>query len=568
VGFFRLNTVPRMALFGCVSFLVLYPLAMMLIGSFRTEMPGLPGKWGLAGWIECYSDPAMFKVIWTTVKIAVAKTVLAVVIAVIFSWAIHRTNMPGRQILDTALYLNFFIMPPLPVILGWVLLFSPKTGVINQWFSRNFGSPLFDIFSMSGIVFVMLSFSISFYYMFLSPSFKSMDITLEEAARTSGASGFQTLRKIVLPLLMPAILAATMLSFIRGMEAFEAPFFLGARSGINVLSTKIFDYINLEPSNYMAALSTGVTLLAITFGLVVLQWKLLGTREFVTVTGKGYRPRLMNLGMWRWPVFILLAVFLGCLTLPPLIILIQTTFMKIAGFYELPGGIWTMDNYREALSHPDILKAIKNTIILALSVATIAILLSTLVAYVVVKTRFAERKALDLIAWLPWAVPGIVMSLALLWAWIFIKPFGFSLYGSLPLVIICMITVSFPIGTRIMASNMIQISKELEESARVSGASWTQSLLRIWLPLLKNGLMNGWILNFTASVRVLAPVILLFGPQSIVISTIFYEFWSRGNIEMASVVGVLQSVIIVVGYTFIKLMGSLGGIKTEEETAA
>jgi len=536
----------------------------MLIGSFRTEMPGLPGTWGLSGWVESYSDPHLLKVIWTTVKIAVSKTVLAILLAVTFSWAIHRTNMPGRRMLDTALHLNFFILPPLPVILGWVLLFSPKTGVVNQWFIKHFGTHLFNIYSMEGIIFVMLSFSISFYYMFLSPAFRSMDITLEEAARISGASGFGTFRKVILPILMPAILAVTMLSIIRGMEAFEAPFFLGASVGVDVLATKIFDYINLEPSNYMAALATGVTLLVITFALVVFQWKMLGTREFVTVTGKGYRPRPMDLGPWRWPVFILLAMILFGLTLPPLVILIQTTFMKMAGMYDLQGGIWTLQNYKEALTHPDILKSFKNTIILAVSAATVGIFICTLVAYIVVKTHYVERKALDLIAWLPWAVPGIVMSLALLWAWIFIKPFGFSLYGSLLLMIICIITVCFPIGTRIMTSAMIQISKELEESARVSGASWIQTLFCIWLPLLKNGIMNGWIINFTASVRVLAPVILLFGPQSMVLSTIFYDFWSRGDIEMASVIGLLQSMIIIAGYILVRLIGRLGGVKREE----
>jgi iron(III) transport system permease protein len=215
---------------------------------------------------------------------------------------------------------------------------------------------------------------------------------------------------------------------------------------------------------------------------------------------------------------------------------------------------------------PDFLQSTKNTVILAVSVATGGTFICTLVAYVVVKTRYMERKALDLIAWLPWAIPGIVMSLALLWAWIFIKPFGFSLYGTMLLMIICMITVGFPVGTRIMTSTMIQISNELEESARVSGASWTQTLFRIWLPLMKNGLINGWILNFTTCVRVLAPVILLFGPQSMVLSIIFYEFWSRGDIEMASVVGLMQAVIIIAGYTLIKLIGRIGGVRREEAT--
>lgn len=560
----KASIVPRGLLFATVAFLVLYPLSMMLIGSFRSAIIGVKGTWGIAGWIEAYSDPDMLRIIWNTILIASAKTVISVFLAVTFAWAIHRTNMPGRRLLDGALHLNLFLLPPLPLILGWSLIFGPRTGIANKWFVHILGEPLFNVYSLAGIVFVMLSFSLSVYYIFLSPAFKSMDITLEEAARMSGASGFTTLRKVIIPLLTPAILACTILSLIRGMEAFEAPFFLGGSSGIDVLGTKIFDYMTGEPPDVRAALATGVTLLAITFVLVLFQWKILGTKEFITVTGKGYRPRPMDLGRWRWPLFIVLGLLLGGLTIPPGVILVQTTFLKIVGVYSIEGGAWTLNNWKNVFSQPTILEAIKNTIILGVSAATLSVCIVTLVSYVVVKTRFVERKALDLIAWIPWAIPGIVLSLALLWAWIFVKPLGFSLYGTLVLMVICMVTVGFPIGTKIMTSTMIQISDELEESARVSGASWPSAFLRIWMPLLKNGLLTAWLLKYAATVRVLAPVVLIYSPKSRVISTTFYEMWYRGEVESASVVGILQAGIIMAGYVAVKLVGRIGGIKTEE----
>jgi len=305
------------------------------------------------------------------------------------------------------------------------------------------------------------------------------------------------------------------LSFIRSIESFAAPIFLGPPSGIYVLSTKIYDYLSDEPANYSAGTAMAVMLLVITIILVLIQTRVLGKKQYVTVTGKGYRPRVMDLGPLRWPIFAVSALLLAILLVAPFVILIQNTFMHMAGMYG--PGMYTFNNYIEVFNRADVWDAVKNTIILGVVGATAGIFLCTLISYVSVKTNFRERKPLDIITWIPWAFPGVVLGVALLWAYILLPlPFGLVLYGTMALLIIAVITKQLPVGSRVMSSAMIQISSELEESALVHGATWSRTLLRIWAPLLKHGFISGWILLFTFAVRDLPIVVMLYSPSSII----------------------------------------------------
>ena len=556
---FNFTLILRLALVGLVVFLVLYPLTMLFFGSFRDNMPGLPGEYTFDGYMEVYSDPETYDVIWTTIQIAFGSTVLTVALGVFLCWLIHRTDAPGRGLINTVLHLNLFLLAPLPMLLGWTFLLAPKSGIINNFYASIFGESLFDIFSVSGIVFTGVSFSFSFIYVFLSPAFKSMDISLEEAAKTSGASTFSTLRRVTLPLLLPAITATMMLAFVRGMESFEGALILGAPSGINTIATKIFEYLNWEPPNFPAGMALGVTLLLIIFLLVLVQWGVLGQREYTTVTGKGYRPRPMNIGKWRWPLFTLAILIIAGLTIPPMFILIQSTFMKSAGLYV--GDFYTLKNYVKAFSNPHVMLALKNTIILGTVSATAGVFIYMLVSYVVVITRFREKKTLDLVSWIPWAVPPIVLSLGLLWAYILLPlPFGIKIYGTMMILIIAMIVRNLPIGTKLIGATMIQVSKEMEESARVSGASWLKTLFRIWVPILKNGMATAWLLAFAFSVRDLSSVILLYSTDTRVLTTVFFDLYQQGELEAASVVGLMQGMLIVSAYVLMRLLAR-GGIK-------
>ncbi|MCX6012822.1 MAG: iron ABC transporter permease, partial [Chloroflexi bacterium] len=398
----------RFIFFAFIAFLILYPISMLIIGSFRTEMPGLPGSWGLRGWRELFNDPGTIRAVKNTILIAVFKTLVGIPFAILFCWLINRTNMPGRKILDTILHLNFFIVPALPVLLGWTILLDPRSGIINTSWNNAFGHILFNLNSVPGVIFVLLSTNISFYYMFLAPAFKNMDNTMEEAARVSGASGLSTMRRIVLPLLKPAILAILIMSFITGIEVFEASLLLG----VDTIATQIFHLTN-RMGNYMAAMSLAIVLIVVTSALVLIQRQALGNKQRTTITGKGFHPRPMNLGKWRWPALSIMIIFLGILAVPPLVMFIMTTFMKYPGVFNLPGGSWTLRNFSELFKmYPDTWQVIKNTIILALAAPTLTVIFCTLLAYISVKTKFRERKVLDFIAWIPWGIPGIALSMA------------------------------------------------------------------------------------------------------------------------------------------------------------
>jgi iron(III) transport system permease protein len=391
-----------------------------------------------------------------------------------------------------------------------------------------------------------------------------MDISLEEASRMCGVSAFSTLRRVVLPLLSPAILATAMLAFVRGMESFEGALILGAPAGLNTMATKIYEYLNWEPPDFPSAMAMGVTLLFIIVLLVLVQWRILGRRDFTTVSGKGYKPRPMNLGKWRWPLSALAILIVAMLTIPPMFILIQSTFMKSAGMYG--EDMYTLKNYVTAFRNPHVFLALKNTIILGVVSATAGVLIYMLVSYVVVKTQFRERRTLDVISWIPWAVPPIVLALGLLWAYILLPlPFGITLYGTLFILIVALVARNFPVGTKIIGSTMIQISKELEEAAMASGASWIKTLFSIWIPILKSGIVTAWLLAYAFADRDLASVILLYNTDSRVLTTVFFDLWQQGELEAASVVGLLQGLLIIIAYVLIKFLAR-GGIKEMSAT--
>jgi len=560
----KLTLIARVFFAGLISFLVLYPVGMLIFGSFRTDMPGLPASFSFQGYIEVYTNPNTYKVIWTTIKIAVMTTLSGVGLTVFFAWLIHRTNMPGRRFLDSMLYLAYFLLPPLPVLLGWILLFAPRSGIINKYFYTMLDGPLFNLFSLYGIVFASLSFLVPLFYFFLAPAFMNMDTTLEEAASASGASGLTVVRKVTMPLLAPAILATMVLAFTLSMQLFEAPALLGIPANISVLSTKLWQFVTWEPPQYPPAMALGIAILVVASFLVLVQWRVLGKRQFTTVTGKGYRPRPMDLGVWRWPAFLLgLFIFL-LLTGAPMLVMVQTSFMKVAGIYM--EDMYTLDNYKSAFTKPEIWLAVKNTVILAVVSATACMTLCFFLGYMVAKTKFKERKILDFITWISWGTPPIVLGLGLLWAYILLPlPFGYSLYGTLPLLILAIIFVGLPIGTRIMVPTMMQVSDELEESAIAHGATWVQTIRRIWFPLLKGSLINGWLLIFCFAVKDVSTVILLYSPDSVVISTQFFHFVKGGSYEVAAVVGLMQTALMLMAFFLMKTLGSLGGIKKMEK---
>ena len=533
-----------------VAVLTVTPVVTALVAGFRDAPPGRPGSitWeSIRASLGVRAEPDGWRILWTTVWLSTVRAVLALALAVVLAWIIARTDCPFRSRLEFLLILSFFF-PLLGKVLGWALLLSPQKGYLNQllrqlpMFAGDTG-PL-DIFSYGGLIFVSVTGWATLLAIFLIPAFRNMDAALEESARMCGASPRRTVMRILVPLLRPAILAAFILSLTRLLSSFETEVFLGTSAGIYVLTNKIYErLVQIFPPDYRAGMTMAVLLLVITFALVLLNRKVLGGRDYTTVTGRGYSVRPMALGKLRWVAFSFVMLFFVVSAALPAAMLIQVSFIRFIGLNVFDPASYTLDNWRRMLTLRINRLALTNSLIMSIVATTVGMVIYSLVSYVVTKSRYKGRRLLDLAAWVPWAVPTLVLGLGILWA-VLLSPLAI-LYGTLTVLILAHIVRGFPFGTQIMGSSMIQISRELEEAARIHKASWPSTFRRIWLPLVKNGFLAGWVIQFTVSFSDLATVAYLYGAKSTVLPTLFLSQWSNGRLEEAAVAALMMTGVVL-----------------------
>jgi iron(III) transport system permease protein len=543
-------------LLGVVAFVVLVPLFLMILNSFQVSKPGEPMIYGLQGWREAFSSPGILSAIYNTFSLALARQFIALILGILLAWLLARTDIPLRGPLEFMFWLSFFL-PALPITIGWILLLDPKFGLVNQWLLKLpfISEPPFNIYSFWGIVWAHLASStIGVKVLLLAPAFRNMDAALEESSRVSGASAVGTLIRIVIPVMMPAILVATILGLIRSLEAFEIELVLGVPVGIQVFSTKILDLVIAEPSEYPPAMALSSTFLAVLLVLVCCQRFVVGRKEFTTVTGRGFNLRRTALGRWKSFVFVLVFLLALIVTVVPTIFLVLGTFMKLFGFFDIKDP-WTLNNWRQVLQDPVILRSLWNTLVVALGSAMVGVFLYSLIAYVIVKTSFTFKGVLDFLSWIPWSIPGILLGIALLWTFLGTKIF-IPLYGSVYILMIAMIIKSMPIGTQVIKSVMLQLGRELEEASIVSGASWFSTYRRILVPLLFPVLVTVGLLVFISAVRDISTIVLLATGETRTLSLLMLEFATEGQFEKATVVGLL--IVVFVG-TAALIARSLGG---------
>jgi len=533
-----------------VAVLTVTPVVTALLAGFRDAPPGRAGAISVESIRASFAvmaQPDVWRILWTTVWLSTVRAILALALAVVLAWIIARTDCPFRDRLEFLLILSFFF-PLLGKVLGWALLLSPQKGYLNQllrqlpFFEGDTG-PL-DIFSYGGLIFVSVTGWATLLTIFLVPAFRNMDAALEESARMCGASPRRTITRILVPLLRPAILAAFILSLTRLLSSFETEVFLGTSSGIYVLTNKIYErMVQIFPPDFRTGMTMAVMLLVITFGLVLVNWRFLGKRDYTTVTGRGYSARPMALGKLRWVAFGFVVLFFVITVVLPALMLIQVSFIRFIGLNIFDPASYTLDNWRRMLMLRVNRLALTNSLVMSIVATTLGMILYSLVSYVVTRSRYKGRRLLDLAAWVPWAVPSLILGLGILWA-VLLSPLAI-LYGTLTVMILAHIVRGFPFGTQIMGSSMIQISRELEEAARIHKASWTSTFRRIWLPLVKNGFLAGWVIQFTVSFSDLATVAFLYGAKSTVLPTLFLSQWSNGRLEEAAVAALMMTGVVL-----------------------
>ncbi len=544
--------IPVLLLVGVLILILAYPLLLLFLKSFAESRPGQETVWGIGGWVAAFTDANLPIAIGNTFYLAFARIVITSVLAVFFAWVVTRTDTPFKGFIEIALWLGFFL-PLLPMTLGWILLLDPHTGVINKFLVNTFGlsGPLFDIYSYWGIIWCHLAFSTSVRFILMTPAFKAMDAALEEAARASGSNNLGVLWRITIPILAPALLASTALGFIRSLESLEIEMVLGIPAGIYVVPTKIWDLIHWEPPLYGRATALCSIFLVFIFALIWLHRTVLRGKEFTTVTGRSYMVRTFSLGPWRWVSCAFCIGFILIMILLPLATLVMGTFMEFFGNFDLE-KVWTTHHWRSAFADPIFLRSLKNTLVLGLGGAIVGTLLYALISYYIVRTKFPGRSVVDILSWLPWALPGVLISLALLWAVLGSGDSIKLLYGTVSLLVLAIIIKEMPLGTQIIKAGVLQISNELEEASKASGAPWLTGFRRILLPLLKPTMVAVGIIVFISAARDIPTVIFLATHQSRTLSLLMLDYIAEANMEKAAVLGVflvfLIFLLLIIGW--------------------
>jgi iron(III) transport system permease protein len=388
----------------------------------------------------------------------------------------------------------------------------------------------------------------------MTPAFTAMDAALEDAARTSGSSNLGVLMRITVPILAPAILASTALGFIRSLESLEIELILGIPAGIYVVPTKIWDYIHWEPPLYERATALCSIFLLFIFLLIWLHRTYLRGREFTTVTGRSYMVRTFPLGRWRWVTCSFCLLFIFVMIILPLATLVMGTFMEFFGNFDVE-NTWTLRHWTTVFTDPVFLRSLNNTLILGLGAAIVGTLLYAITSYLIVRTRLPGRGVIDVLSWLPWALPGVLISLALLWAVLGSGGYVKLIYGTVSVLVLAIIIKEMPLGTQIIKAGVLQISNELEEASSTSGAGWLTSFRRILLPLLRPTMTAVAIITFISAARDIPTVIFLSTHQTRTLSLLMLDYIADANKEKSAVLGVFLVMLIFALLLIGRLLG-------------
>ena len=560
VRYFRLPSLPMTILLLVVGFLVLTPLALMILNSFQIARPGQPIVWGLEGWVKAFSTPGIIKAITNTFTLAITRQVIALFIGAFFAWLIARTDLPMKGLLEFFFWLSFFL-PALPETMGWILLLDPKYGLLNQGLIGLgiVSQPLFNIYSFWGIVWAHMGGTVSIKVMLLAPAFRNLDAALEESSRISGASGWHTFFHILIPVMMPAILVTTILGIIRALEAFEIELLLGTPIGLQVYSTKIHELVTWEPPQFAPAMALSTVFLGLLLVMVAFQRRYIANRVYATVTGRGFSIRRTHLGRWRYPAFALVLSFALVITVLPTILLVTGTFMKLFGFFNIAKP-WTLDNWRATLNDPVLLRSLWNTLAIGLGSGIIGVLFYSSIAYVIVKTRYRGRGLLDFLSWLPWSIPGILLGVALLWTFLQTKIF-LPIYGTIYLLMVAMVIKSMPFGTQMIKSVLMQLGNDLEEASKVCGGTWVDTFRRVIFPLTMPALITVALVGFISAARDISTVVLLGSGKSRTLSLLMLDFAAGAEFEKATVVAVVIVGLVVGAALIARALGGQVGVR-------
>jgi iron(III) transport system permease protein len=543
-----------------IAYLSLSPTLMLFYGSFRTKALGVKGNFTLEHYINAYSDPLTYELFFNSFVFASGSAILATVLAATLAWISIRTNAPFRRLFElTAIVPNIF--PPVMLAVAWTVLLSPRTGLINRFLMDIFGlaEAPFDIYSLEGMIFVEALITTPLAFLLISAALYSMDPALEESARVAGSTNIQVARRITFPIVRPALLAAGMLNFVRAIESFDTPAIIALPARIEVFTTKLYrEAIGAFPPNQNLAAAYAVSLLIITMLFVYFYRRLTARAErYVTVSGRGYRPTIIDLGKWRYAASGVAGLILILIVVLPFSVLIYVSFVS---YVHVPGPrtweLLTLDNYRSNLTDDRTYRALMNSLLLAVGGATLCMLLAAVTAWVTTKSKAAGRGVIEALTFIPWAFPGTALAIGLLWTYVYMP---LPIYGTLWILLIAYITRFLPYGLRTMTSTIVQLHDDLPQASMACGANFLTTFRRIMLPLLRPGFIAGWIILATIYLREFSTSVFLYSPGAEPLGPLLYHFYIDGNLGPMCSLALIVSVICIFLILIARKVGKVGG---------
>ncbi|MGW2936392.1 ABC transporter permease [Streptomyces sp. NPDC055722] len=543
-----------------VGYLAIVPLGYLVHDTFLSaDGSGLSfNAFARAYGGNSQSGEMMLNSLW----FALGSAALALVLGTALAYVQVRTDTPFKGLFFAASLVPL-IVPGILYATSWIFLGDPSSGLLNSLvFKPLFGSSPINIYSVWGMIWVQGLHLAPVAFLLMVAAFRAMDPSLEESAAMSGANRLTVLRRVTVPLLRPAMISAALLMFVQSLESFEVPGLLGLQNGIYVFTSRIYFVLRAYPIDYGAAGAYAIGLLVIAaVGVLVSSWLQRSSRNFQTVTGKAFRPRPVELGRARPFVGAGVILYFLLTVVLPVAVLVYASLLK---YYAAPTrktlSQMSFANYRAVFDMPLAFTALKNSLIVGVGAATAVMILTAIVSWVVLRTRAPGRRLLDLLAFTPIVIPGLVLGLAL--SFVYLR-MSLPIYGTLLILLVSYCTRYLPYGMRYSSSAMAQMSPELEESAAVSGASWFQTFRRVLLPLMSGGILAGWVYILVVSFRELSSTILLYSPGKEVLSVLIWEQFENGQFTTLAALGVCMVVLLVVLVSIAYRLGARFGLQSD-----
>lgn len=529
---------------------IITPVLVVLWRSFTSGKLGFTVGLNLTNYLRVFGDKDIVAMLGNSVWYAGGSALLGTGLGAFLAWVVARTNTPGKTLVEL-MPLYPILMPPIMKNIAWILLLAPRSGILNGMLQQFFGidTPVFNAFSMAGMIWVFGLACVPLGYLFLLPVFLSFDPSLEESAYIAGAKPVRTMFKITFPLAIPAFTSALVLNFLRGLRSFETPVLQGTPGNIKVFVSRVYDSMALE---FNTGLATAYSVVLVVMSIVTLYFYVRATRfseRYATITGKGYRVKVIDIGGWKYLTFAaVLLYFLAGIVIPfvVLIVVSMIPYFDYDTFMRFPFNA-VLTNYYTVLKHPSFMTGLYNSLVLSITIAVVTVLAGIVMAFTIYRTKAAGTKVFEFIGTLPLAFPPLVLSVGLLIIFI-----GTPLYNSLWALGLGLFVAYFPYAFRNASGSIVNIHKELDEAAWVHGAKWRHVFFKITLPILKPSVGGALFYIFIEAIRNVDVAVLLTSPGKEYGPVTLFEYFRVGQWAEAAAGGVVYLIILIVAVSVAK----------------